>query len=192
MTAPCSKKIGILGVGNLLLSDEGFGSHFLDYLSSNFEIPAGITVFDGGTAGIMLAPFVEDHDIIFVIDVVSPTEGEPGSIHCFTDQEVRSGNIQTRMSPHQVGLLEILDLCNLRGLEPEHIEMFTVVPQDLSTRIGLSPLLETKLPEVMSLLASALERQGVHLTPKAAPKVGPHNAPDYQTMAQRTHKRQHR
>jgi hydrogenase maturation protease len=179
------KKIGILGVGNLLLADEGFGSHFIDYLTSRYEIPENVTTFDGGTAGIMLSPFLEEHQIIFVIDVVSPDEGPAGSIHCYTDQQVRAGNIQSRMSPHQVGLLEILDLCSLRGSEPEHIEMFTVVPEDLSTRIGLSPLLESRLPEILELLLVTLAHHGVQLKAKAEIGPGAHNAPDYQTMTSR-------
>ncbi len=131
------EKIGILGVGNLLLSDEGFGVHFIERLQKEYVFPPNIELLDGGTAGIMLAPFMETKDILFVIDVVN-LKDEPGSIHYFSDQDVRSGNIQTRMSPHQVGLLEILDLCRLRGKAPNRVEMLTVVPGDLSIRIGLT------------------------------------------------------
>jgi hydrogenase maturation protease len=148
-------KIGILGIGNLLLADEGFGIHCIERLQKEYVFPPTIELLDGGTAGIMLAPFMEDKDILFIIDVVN-LKYEPGSIHCFSDQEVRSGNIQTRMSPHQVGLLEILDLCRLRGRTPDRVEMLTVVPADLSTRIGLTAPLITAQDRIIDTLLEKL------------------------------------
>jgi len=101
------KKIGILGIGNLLMHDEGFGVHFIEHLDKHYVIPDHVSTLDGGTAGIMLSPFIEDVDFLYVIDTVA-IKDEPGSIHCFTDDDVRAGNIHARMSPHQVGLLDIL------------------------------------------------------------------------------------
>ncbi len=149
-------KIGILGVGNLLLGDEGFGVHVVNRLQEEYRFPANVELLDGGTAGIMLSPFIEDKDILFVIDVVS-LDAEPGSIHLFNHEDVCSGTIQTRMSPHQVGLLEILDLCRLREKAPQRIEMITVVPADLSTRIGLSKPLARAMDTVIALLFRKLE-----------------------------------
>jgi len=160
------EKIGILGVGNLLLADEGFGIHCIERLQKEYVFPPFIELLDGGTAGIMLAPFMEDKDILFVIDVVN-LKDEPGSIHHFSDQDVRSGNIQTRMSPHQVGLLEILDLCRLRGKAPDRVEMVTVVPGDLSTRIGLSPPLIPILDEIIDIILLKLNELDIYPVPAA-------------------------
>ncbi len=148
-------KTGILGVGNLLLGDEGFGVHVINRLQEEYRFPGNVELLDGGTAGIMLSPFIEDKDILFVIDVVS-LDAEPGSIHLFGHEDVCSGNIQTRMSPHQVGLLEILDLCRLREKAPQRIEMITVVPADLSTRIGLSKPLAQTVDTVIAILFEKL------------------------------------
>ncbi len=152
-----SPKTGILGVGNLLLGDEGFGVHVINRLQESYRFPANVELLDGGTAGIMLSPFIEDKDMLFVIDVVS-LDAEPGSIHLFGHEDVCAGNIQTRMSPHQVGLLEILDLCRLREKAPQRIEMITVVPADLSTRIGLSRPLARAVDRVITLLLGRLEK----------------------------------
>ena len=154
------EKIGILGVGNLLLADEGFGVHVIERLQREYRFPPSVELLDGGTAGIMLAPFMEDKDILFVLDVVN-LDAQPGSIHQFGNDDVCSGNIQTRMSPHQVGLLEILDLCRLRGKAPARVEMITVVPEDLSTKIGLSPRLEDAVDEVVAILLEKLKKMGV-------------------------------
>ncbi len=158
------KKIGILGVGNLLLSDEGFGIHCIERLQENYLFPDNVEVLDGGTAGIMLAPFMEDKDILFVIDVVA-LDDAPGTLHEFSHEDVCSGNIQTRMSPHQVGLLEILALCRLRDNAPDQVEMITVVPADLSTRIGLSPTLEPMVDVVISIVLKKLDRLGISPLP---------------------------
>ncbi len=150
-----SKEIGILGVGNLLLSDEGFGIHFIERLENEYIFPPNVELLDGGTAGIMLSPYMETKDILFVIDVVN-LKDEPGSIHLYSDQDIRLRNIHTKMSPHQVGLLEILDLCRLRGHAPERVEMITVVPKDLFTHIGLSKELTPALDTVLDILMEKL------------------------------------
>jgi hydrogenase maturation protease len=103
----------------------------------------------------MMAPFIEDADILYVIDTVA-LQDQPGSIHRFSDQDIQAGNIHARMSPHQVGLLDILDLCRIRETAPQLTEMITVVPGDLSVAIGLTPALAAKLPEVMALLEKSL------------------------------------
>lgn len=160
------KKIGILGLGNLLLSDEGFGVHFINYLSERYEIPCNVEVLDGGTAGIMMAPFIEDVEILFVIDTVA-LNAEPGSIHRFSDEDILAGNIHARMSPHQVGLFDILDLCRIRETAPERTEMITVVPEDLSVAVGLTPRLEARLGEVMDMLNASLAAYGSPLIPQS-------------------------
>ncbi len=152
--------IGILGIGNILIRDEGFGVHCVQRLQELYQVPDSVAVLDGGTAGIMLAPFIESVDLLYVIDTVNGS-GEPGTIHCFSDSDVRAGNIQGRMSPHQLGLLEIFSLCQLRGEAPDLVELITVVPQDLSTGLGLSPVLEARIPEVIDMLLDRLARQGV-------------------------------
>jgi len=159
------KSIGILGIGNLLVQDEGFGVHFIEHLTKHYDIPDNVSVLDGGTAGIMLAPFIEDVDFLYVIDTVSLNK-EPGSIHCFSDEDVRSGTVQMRMSPHQVGLIEILSMCKFRDKAPEKTEMITVVPKDLEVSIGLSDCLLPKIAEVTDILIKKLAARDTVLKPK--------------------------
>jgi hydrogenase maturation protease len=160
-----NKTIGILGLGNLLLRDEGFGAHFIAYLNELYQVPDHVTVLDGGTAGIMMAPFIESSDILYVIDTVA-LDAEPGSIHIFSDADVNGSASHARMSPHQVGLLDILDLCRLRERAPEKTVMIAVVPHELRMSIDLSPKIEKKLPEIMSILIDFLAEHQTVLQPR--------------------------
>ena len=159
------KIIGILGIGNLLLGDEGFGVHCVQHIEQHYEIPENIRVFDGGTAGILLAPFIEQCDRLFVLDVIA-IEDEPGSVHLFTEEDVRAGNVQTRMSPHQIGMLEILDICKIRGKVPEQIQFITVVPQTLEPGMELSPLIAERVSDVLGILIQSLAKLSVSLSEK--------------------------
>ena len=111
------KKIGIVGIGNLICGDEGFGIHTIQYLENNYIFPDKVLLKDAGTAGIYMSPFLEECDPVFVIDVVD-IDAEPGSFHFYDMKDVRLGNIQTKMSPHQLGLLEIIEIIYMQ----HHIE----------------------------------------------------------------------
>lgn len=167
------KKIGIAGIGNLILGDEGFGVHLVHYLQDNYEFPDNVDIQDVGTAGIYMAPFLEECDPVLVIDVVD-IEGEPASFHYFELDDVKAGNFQMRMSPHQLGLLEILEVSKLRGAAPEHIEFYTVIPKVLEESIELSEEVNSKKIEVAEMILKRLENLGVKVSKKATKDGQPH------------------
>ncbi len=154
------KGAGILGIGNLLLSDESFGVHVVEYLEEHYTFPDSVTVLDGGTAGIYMAPFLEDHDPIFVVDIVSLDDAAPGSLYTFTAEDARNGVMQPRMSPHQLGILEILDICKLRGIEADCVEFYCVVPGSLATGLEMSELVASQVERVGDLLVQRLQKLG--------------------------------
>ncbi|CAG35310.1 HyaD/HybD family hydrogenase maturation endopeptidase [Desulfotalea psychrophila] len=156
------KKIGIAGIGNLILRDEGFGVHTVKYLIDNYIFPDNVEIQDIGTAGIFMAPFLEECDPVFVIDVVD-IEGEPGSFHYYDLGDVKAGKFQTRMSPHQLGLLEILEVCKLRDAAPEHIEFYTVIPSELTESVELSEIVAGRMVEVAEMIVTRLTEMGVNV-----------------------------
>jgi len=160
-----NKKIGVAGIGNFILRDEGFGVHVVHYLQENYIFPDNVEIQDVGTAGIYMAPFFEECDPIFIIDVVD-IKGEPGSFHFFTMDDVRAGNFQTRMSPHQIGLLEILEVSKLRDAAPEHIEFYTVIPKELEESVELSDVVAARKVEVAEMILSRLTDLGAKVTRK--------------------------
>lgn len=163
--ATTEKKIGIIGVGNLLLSDEGFGVQALEYLEKNYDFPENIILMDAGTAAIYMTPFLEDCDPVLVIDVVD-LAAEPGSFHLFTLEDVKAGSFPTKMSPHQLGLLEMIEICKLRDNAPEHVEFYCVVPRSLDTGTDLSPDIARLVPEIANKIIARLDDFGVRVTPR--------------------------
>lgn len=171
MTALSPKKIGIAGIGNYIVGDEGFGVHVVHYLQEHYQFPDQVEIQDVGTAGIYMAPFLEECDPIFVIDVVD-IEGEPGSFHFYTLSDVKAGNFQTRMSPHQLGLLEILEVAKLRDRAPEHVEFYTVIPKTLNDSIELSEEVGGRKVEVAEMILARLAELGVQVVRKNPPGAG--------------------
>ena len=159
------KTVGIVGVGNLLFADEGFGIHALRYLDTHFRLPDIVSLLDGGTAGIMLSSFFEESDYVFVIDAVE-TDSEPGTVHTFDLLDDRAINIHVRMSPHQVGLLETIEICKLKDTFPQRIELIGVVPSNLSTGIELSPVTAPRVAEVAGMICDRLRALGVPMEGK--------------------------
>jgi hydrogenase maturation protease len=163
------KKIGIVGIGNLICGDEGFGIHTINYLEENFIFPDNVLLKDAGTAGIYLSPFLEECDPVFVIDVVD-IEAEPGSMHYYSTEDVKLGKIQNKMSPHQLGLLEILEICKLRDAAPDCVEFYCVVPKDLETSLELSDVVAPRVPEIAEKVLTRLRQEGVEVVKREAAK----------------------
>jgi hydrogenase maturation protease len=155
-----TKNAGILGIGNLLLSDESFGVHVVEFLEEHYSFPESVTILDGGTAGIYMAPFLEDHDPIFVVDVVNLDDAKPGSLYTFSAEDARNGSMQTRMSPHQLGILEILDISKLRDIEPDCVEFYCVVPESLATGLEMSDVVASQVEKISTLLVQRLQQMG--------------------------------
>ncbi len=161
-----NKKIGILGIGNLIVGDEGFGVHTVRYLEEHYEFPDNVLIKDGGTAGIYMSPFLEACDPVLVIDVVD-IDAEPGSMHYYSSDDVKAGKISTRMSPHQLGLLEILEICKLRDAAPETLEFYCVVPHKLETSTELSEVVTPRVKEISDIVLKRLAELGVEVTQRS-------------------------
>ena len=157
--------ITVLGVGNVLMGDEGFGVRAVEYLRKNHRFPPSVEVMDGGTSGVYLAPVIEDSRRLLIIDALE-MDGAAGEIHQLSLDDLRGAGLQGRISPHQVGLLEIIDLCRLRDKAPEVIKVIGIIPQEMSLGLELSPAAAGQLQPVAKLVAGQIEEwTGETLTP---------------------------
>ncbi len=163
------EKIGLMGVGNVLLRDEGFGVKLLYILRSKYDFPENVTLIDGGTAGIFLSPEIDYLDKLLIVDVVK-AEGEPGEIKLYEKEDFFIDRLPLKLSPHQLGLQEVLLLNEIKGTCPEEVKLIGIIPKSVETGTGLTPELEEKLIEVEELVLKQLEEWGVKVSPKAEPE----------------------
>lgn len=149
----------IFGAGNLLCSDEGFGVHFIKYLEKHYQFEDDVELYDGGTLGIMVTHLLEDADRVFLIDVVD-TPGDPGDVFRYEKEQFLLGRLPIKMSPHQIGIQEVLTLSDLRGKTPDQVSLFGIIPASYEAGVELSPLLAEKLPELAELVVEELRAAG--------------------------------
>ena len=111
----------VLGLGNTLLRDEGVGVHVVERLNERYVLPADVTVIDGGTAGLELLYQLAGCERLIVCDAVN-ADAPPASVLSFTDEQVPAF-FQRRLSPHQVGLADVLATLQLTDAAPEHLSL---------------------------------------------------------------------
>lgn len=145
----------VLGVGNILQRDDGVGVRVIEHLRS-LELPAGVEVFDGGTAALDLLNVVADRQKVIVVDAVQGG-GEPGAIYRFApnDVEVEPHPIT---SLHQIGLLETLAMAQHLGCSPQNVVIFGIEPKVIDWGLDLSPEVSAAVPNVAELILDEIGR----------------------------------
>ncbi len=156
-------KILIFGAGNLLLTDEGFGVHFIKYLQEHYSFPDDVELYDGGTLGIMVTHWLEEADRVYLVDVIE-AKGEPGDIYRYEKDDFMLGKLPVKLSPHQIGIQEVLALSEIRGRCPEKVTLFGAIPASYDAGVELSPTLADKLPGLAELVVGEIIASGLQVT----------------------------
>lgn len=125
-----NKNILILGIGNLLWADEGFGVRAIDEFHRTYEFPENVVLLDGGTQGIYLVQHVRDADILIVFDAVDYSL-PPGTLKRVEGDDVPKFMGVKKISLHQTGFQEVLAMAEMMGDPPEHLLLIGVQPVEL-------------------------------------------------------------
>jgi len=147
------KKTVIIGIGNLILRDEGLGVHVVRQLEDR-ELPPGVELIDGGTATMDLLPVIHEAERIVVIDALR-AGGEPGTIYRVSPEDL-SCETQRPLSLHQVGLLEVVGMAKQLGGHVD-VAIIGVEPKEISWGMELSPEVEAAMPKVIDAVFEELE-----------------------------------
>lgn len=137
----------VLGVGNLLLGDEGVGIHAVRELEKR-ALPPQVDVVDGGTAGLNLLDLMKGYERVIIVDAVDAGE-EPGTILRFTPQEVASDAQALPLSLHQTEILKVLELATYLGRPLPPIIIYGIQPQAMDWSTELSPALQARLSKLV-------------------------------------------
>jgi len=160
-------RVIVLGLGNILLRDEGVGVRVVEALAERYILPAEIEAVDGGTVGMDLLDTLAGCDHLLICDAVQ-TGAPPASVVRLANAEVPA-LFQTRFSPHQLGLSEVLATLILMEEAPAAITLVGVVPVNMELGAELSPEVAAALGLAVEALVAELQAMGFHLTPSVSP-----------------------
>ena len=157
----------ILGVGNLLMSDEGVGVHVIQRLVAAYHLPEQVQILDGGTLGMDLLYYLEGVENLLLIDAVEAHK-KPGTLIRFEGDEVPAF-LSIKISPHQLGVPDMLAAAKLKGIYPQRIVLWGIQPERLEIGLDLSPKVESKVDTIIENILEQLQAWGHTLTPKEMP-----------------------
>ncbi|MBB1199430.1 HyaD/HybD family hydrogenase maturation endopeptidase [Enterobacteriaceae bacterium 89] len=163
-------RILVLGIGNLLLSDEGVGVRIVEALEQRYLLPPHVEVLDGGTSGMELLDVMANRDHLIVADAVL-TGDKPGSVVVLHDDQIPALFSQ-KVSPHQLGLADVLMALRLTGEFPRRLTLVGVVPQSLEPGIGLTSTVRQTIEPALKHIVTALRNSGVIAMPVEVACVG--------------------
>ena len=148
----------VLGLGNVLLEDDGAGAAAVSLLLERFAPPEGVHVCDGGTLGLSLLPYLQDADAVILVDAVR-ADGAPGTLVRLDGDDVAPA-VAERLSPHQVGVADLLDGARWLGHYPARVVLLGLVPASMELGVGLSPLVRASLSQLVEQIVEEAESLG--------------------------------
>lgn len=164
MTQARPPRILVLGIGNILWGDEGFGVRVVETFHARFIAPENVTVLDGGTQGLYLVHFVEECDRLLVFDAIDYGL-TPGELKIVRDAEVPKFTGSKKMSLHQTGFQEVLSAAELLGRYPEKLALIGCQPLDLEDWGGpLTEPVRAAIEPALDAAATLLAEWGVTLS----------------------------
>ena len=141
------KRVLILGLGNPLLGDEGIGVRVVEELKGR-ELPDGVAIVEGGTAGLGLIGLMEGYQRVIIVDAADMGRS-PGCVVRFTPLEAQFKTAEAPLSLHQIGLGEMLALAGALEVAPAELVIIGVQPSQVEMGAGLSPEVEGAIPQII-------------------------------------------
>lgn len=158
-------RIAVLGLGNVLMGDDGLGPNVIQQLQNTYEFPDTVEVVDLGTPGLDLIPFLTEVDAVIFVDTVRST-GSPGDVRVYHTDDLLRHAPRPRVSPHDPGVKSALLTLKLAGIGPSEATLVGVIPSRVEKGPGLSGALEAAVPVAAAAVVRELARLGASATPR--------------------------
>ncbi len=152
----------VLGLGNILLSDEGVGVKAIEELQRRYDCPDAVEIVDGGTVGFELLPYFDERSHILIVDAVK-ADNKPGTIVRIDDPPAY---FSSRTSPHQIGLADVMGLAAITDNLPKNIILLGIEPKRLATGLTLSSEVAQNLSRLVDMVVAEMEAIGVKVKSK--------------------------
>lgn len=150
----------VLGLGNILLGDEGVGVRVIERLLERYDFPEEVLVMDGGTLGLDLLPYVEDASRLLVVDAAQARK-PPGTLIRLTGNEIPIFLDASKVSPHQEGLQDLLAVAALKGYLPEEVVFWGVQVETMGVSLDLSPAVDQQVDVLVEKVLAELAAWGL-------------------------------
>jgi hydrogenase maturation protease len=149
--------IRVLGLGNVLMGDDGFGPYVIEALNAAYDFPPQVSLADLGTPGLDLAPFLIGADAVIVIDTVR-SEGPGGALRRYARDALLAHAPQPRLGPHDPGFKQTLLTLDFAGLGPPDVVLVGVIPHTTVPRARLSVAVRKAVPAAVGAVVEELAR----------------------------------
>jgi hydrogenase maturation protease len=164
------KKTLVLGLGNILLRDEGVGVRVVERLQQRYRFPADVEVLDGGTLGLNLLSYVETAERLLVVDALD-MDAAPGTLARLEGDEVPAA-LSMKLSIHQAGLADLLATARLRGCCPQDLVLWGVQPGVIEVGLDLSPPVDARVEALADRAVEELGRWEIRFIQNLDPQEG--------------------
>lgn len=155
----------MLGVGNILLKDEGVGVRVVEEIQRRYTIPEDVRIVDGGTQGLWLMSTIQEADRLIVVDAVLGRQ-EPGTIYRLERDDLPKG-LRAKQSAHDSDLVESLNLCTLLETGPKSVVVVGIEPEDIQPYgLELTATIASKVDDLIGRVIGELSLLGVELQEK--------------------------
>ena len=152
-------RVLVLGIGNLVMSDDGVGVKVVQQLQREYRFAENVEIMDGGTLGLDLLPKLEGIDHLIVVDAVE-TGRKPGTCVRLTGEELPIA-LETKVSPHQMGLKDLLSVAQLLGHSPGEMVLIGVQPGSIEMDTELTPEVDAVLQVLVDNVMDELRIIGI-------------------------------
>lgn len=161
-------EITVLGIGNVVLLDEGFGVRAAEYLDTYYDIPESVQVLDGGTLGMELMRFIPGTKKLLILDSINGGMA-PGTVFHFTEREVME-HFNDKLSAHEVGIQDVLAFLKVTGHAIPEVTVIGAQPYRLGAGVDLSEEMKELLPVVAKKAVEQLKSWGVPVAERQTPQ----------------------
>jgi hydrogenase maturation protease len=159
MPAPLRQPARVVGLGNVLLGDDGFGPLVIERFRAEYECDPNVEVLDLGTPGLDLVPYLQDAALVVIVDAVNTT-GAPGSLHFYAEEDLLTHKDALRLTAHDPGILESLTPLRLSGRGPSELFIIGAVPEACNLGEGFSSPVLTASTDAVAQVANLLTVRG--------------------------------
>lgn len=153
------KKISIIGVGNILMRDEGVGVHAVKAFQERYVVPDNVEIVDGGTTGFGLLEYFEDRDKVLIVDAVN-FDQPPGHIDELENEQIPA-RFAIKASMHHLGLLEVISVMNLTGSTPKELCLIGIQPNTIELGLDMTPEMWDKMNAIIERMVAKLHEWNV-------------------------------